>query len=132
MFNRALLLTDIFIMIPIILKFMRPERVHSPELNRYFGVADNQTLTDARCPIDGTNLLTVSEYDFSHYSCPACSTHYSWGVTDPALLQEEARGCVQDRVHDAERLEEQRQQLGGSIGLDKFLELARQKGLTPV
>ena len=119
-------------MIPRILKFMRTEQAFSIELDRYFGVADNQTLTDARCPIDGTNLLSVVEYDFSNYSCPACGTNYSWGVTDPARLQEEAQQRVRDRVHDAERLEEQQQQLGGRIGLDKLLELAKQKGLAPV
>ncbi len=72
-------------------KSLKDPFVESPILQERYTIGTNRSKVDAHCPIDGTQLISIMEYDFSAYSCLACQTFYQWGNKDPASLQEQAR-----------------------------------------
>jgi dissimilatory sulfite reductase (desulfoviridin) alpha/beta subunit len=66
------------------------EIVHSPTFNKEYLIGDNTSKVDAYCPIDGTQLVSMQEYDFSEYACIACGAGYTWGNHDVSSLQKQA------------------------------------------
>jgi len=50
---------------------------------------NENNLVDAYCPIDGTQLSRVVEYDFSGYECNNCNHLY--GSKHPESLKDEAK-----------------------------------------
>ena len=64
-------------------------------------IGTNTPKVDAYCPIDGTQLVSVIEYDFSNYSCDTCGARYTWGDKSQDSLRKQARGYageVNERV----------------------------------
>ena len=73
----------------------RPSYVESPIFDERYGIGDNTPIVGgAVCPIDKTPLISVIEYDFSHFRCCACGAIYKWGDKNPDSLREQARGYV--------------------------------------
>ena len=70
---------------------INPNLVQSLVLKKRFVVSTGSALEDVVCPIDETPLVSVIEYDFCEYYCPACETAYQWGVKDQSELENMAR-----------------------------------------
>ena len=104
---------------------MTPERgiVESPDLGRRFVIGDNTPKIGAYCPIDGTQLVSVIEMDFSNYSCEGCGASYKWGDTDSQSLAEQARGYASQLKQN---LTQEKAKLAR---IEEIVQLAEKKGL---
>ena len=103
-----------------------PERdwiVVSPDLGERFAIGMNLSKVDAHCPIDGTQLVAVNEYDFHHYSCRACRATYS----DRNPSQEELRKQAQHYLAELQTEKAEKEQRVSR--LEKILQAARKNGL---
>src|SRR3989338_5517326 len=72
----------------------KPRHVESPVFAQRYLVADNHRIVDACCPIDGTQLVAIREYDFSAYRCQACDAWFRYGDNDSASLRAQAEHYV--------------------------------------
>lgn len=94
--------------------------VESPALHESFGIGDNTPPVDAYCPIDGTQLVSVIEYDFSNYTCVACKATYAWGDKNPDSLRRQATKYAHEIKWQAEK---QREELAK---LERIIQAAQQ------
>ncbi len=65
--------------------------IQTPAWGETHCVATNEAVVDATCPIDGTPLISVVEYDFSNYTCSGCDARYKWGDKAPDSLRAQAK-----------------------------------------
>jgi hypothetical protein len=101
------------------------EDITSPDLGGKYLIADNRVLIeDTTCPIDGTNIIWVVEYDFSHYRCPACETIYQ--NKDPKNMQERAKKCMTELQGN---IDNGNVTLSRLPRLERILEVARKNGV---
>src|SRR3989344_8547026 len=97
--------------------------VESPTFKKTFVVGDNTPKVDAHCPIDGTQLVSVTQPDFSNYRCAACGAEYKWGDKDPDSLREQA---VRYATEVRRRAGDKRDELAK---LEAILQAAEQNGI---
>lgn len=96
--------------------------VESKILGERHLVADNLSLLDAECPIDGAKLVSGTDYDGSYSLCLICRTHYH-SIHDSDALKKTAIEELERRQKDAE---EKRRELSR---LEQLLMAAEQTGL---
>ncbi len=97
--------------------------VHSPTLMEDFPIGDNTPLVDLYCPIDRTQLVLNSGYDYYHFSCFACNASYNTKSTDPDSLRQQAARYVGEIKRDAKRHREKLNRL------ERIINAAKQNGI---
>ncbi len=77
--------------------------VKSRSFKRIEIIGTNEQKVEAYCPIDGTQLVSIREYDFSVYACKVCSINYPHGEKDPASLKTYARERLREMKAELDR-----------------------------
>ena len=82
-------------------------------------IADNQRPYHLNCPIDGTQLVETSEYDFNAFSCVTCGTFYQTrrGEIDQDELNRQAIGQLRSAKKRISELGSEKEKL------EKLLEI---------
>ena len=87
--------------------------VINKETGKQAYLADNESLTDIYCPIDGAQMVKMTEYDFNSYSCKTCDltcTIRRGGISQEDL-NAHARNVLDEHKEKINGLEEQKNKL---------------------
>lgn len=99
---------------------MRNEKNYSPGFNQSYFVADNVSVLEETCPIDGAQIQNNTGYGYSTNSCPACGAHYG------ELTQEKLASKAQSYVTEiADKVKKHRQEIEK---LEGILTVAKEYG----